>query len=230
MKPYKSPALWAPTDEQLLDYTPKSLADALEPEEIANWIAAEADRRNRIILNSSLGAKTGWPAKWAEAIQSEPTGDQWKAAFKRGLAAIDKKGILILHGGRGPGKTRMAAELSLYAGKTRYRTAMRFFIEIRATYGNKSVSEMDIIDDLVRADLLVLDELQERGETPFEDRLLTHLIDARYAENKPTILIANLTKQEIGASLGLSIIDRVRENGASIEFTWPSFRKPTAPK
>lgn len=227
MKPYQSPALWSADDTKLVEKLPAYLTD---PDEQAAWLASEAERRNQIILNASLGKKTGWPAKWLEEIKSEPTGDGWKAAFGRGLAVLDNHGILILHGKRGPGKTRMAAELSLYAGKTRYRTAMRFFLEIRATYRNKDVSEMEIIDDLVAANLLVLDELQERGETPFEDRLLTHLIDARYAENKPTILIANYTATELAAALGFSVVDRVRENGATIEFTWPSFRKPQPPK
>jgi DNA replication protein DnaC len=85
---------------------------------------------------------------------------------------------------------------------------------------------MDIMDDLARAKLLILDELQVRGDTPAEDRLITTLIDDRYASKKPTILIANLTEEGLQKSLSASVIDRFRENGLSIEFTWPSFRKP----
>ena len=120
----------------------------------------------------------------------------------------------------------MAAELAFAVGSSRYRTAMRFFLEVRATFRkNSESSEMEVIDELAKSDLLILDEIQERGETPFEDRLLTHVIDARYAAMKPTILIANLSKSDLAESLGKSIVDRARENGKSIEFTWPSYRQ-----
>jgi len=98
-------------------------------------------------------------------------------------------------------------------------------LEIRATFKSDSKkSEMDILDELTKSDLLILDEIQERGETSFENRLLTHVIDVRYSNNRPTIMIANLPKKELAESLGASIIDRARENGKSIEFNWPSYR------
>jgi DNA replication protein DnaC len=84
---------------------------------------------------------------------------------------------------------------------------------------------LEIIDRMTEPGLLVIDELQERGETAFEDRLLTHLIDARYGAKRPTILIANLSKDELGKSLGPSIVDRASENGRRIDFTWNSYRR-----
>ena len=45
------------------------------------------------------------------------------------------------------------------------------------------------------------------------------------AAMKPTILIANLTKSELSQALGDSIVSRATENGISIEFNWPSYRK-----
>ena len=67
--------------------------------------------------------------------------------------------------------------------------------------------------------------MQERGETAFENRLLTHLIDARYGAMRPTIIIANLTAKELGETLGPSIVDRVFEDGKRIDFTWDSYRR-----
>jgi DNA replication protein DnaC len=51
------------------------------------------------------------------------------------------------------------------------------------------------------------------------------LIDARYGAKRPTILIANLSKDELGKSLGPSIVDRASENGRRIDFTWNSYRR-----
>jgi hypothetical protein len=173
----------------------------------------------------ALGSRTGWPVKYLEAVKSPPHGEHWLSAFEIAKERVKLKGIVVLYGKRGGGKTRMAAELAVMVGGSRYRTAMRFFLEVRATFRKGSErSEMDVIDELALADLLILDEIQERGETPFEDRLLTHVIDARYAANKPTVLIANLTKPELSQALGASIVDRAKENGKSIEFNWPSYR------
>ena len=178
----------------------------------------------------ALGKSTGWPEKYLEAVKEPPQGQQWLEAFDDAKACVNRNGILVLYGKRGCGKTRMAAELAVLTGLSRYRTAMRFFLEVRATFRKASErSELDVIDDLAAAPLLVLDEIQERGETSFEDRLLTHVIDARYASNKPTVMIANLTKRELADSLGASIVDRARENGKSIEFSWESFRGKTKP-
>jgi DNA replication protein DnaC len=173
----------------------------------------------------AVGKRTGWPEKYLQAIKEPPHGTEWLAAYDLAKERIKANGIVVLYGKRGGGKTRMAAELAVMVGSSCYRTAMRFFLEVRSTFRKESErSEMDIIDDLAKADLLILDEIQERGDTAFEDRLLTHLIDARYAAMKPTVLIANLAKSDLAESLGKSIVDRARENGKSIEFTWPSYR------
>jgi hypothetical protein len=179
------------------------------------------DQRRRF----ALGSRTGWPPKYLEAVKQKPHGEPWLAAQELAWDRVRKNGIVVFHGKRGGGKTRMAAELAVRVGGSRYRTAMRFFLEVRATFRKGSDrSEMEVIDELAQADLLILDEIQERGETPFEDRLLTHVIDARYAAMKPTIMIANLTKQELAQALGDSIVSRATENGTSIEFNWPSYR------
>lgn len=173
-----------------------------------------------------LGQQTGWPEKYYHAVSNAPVGQEWLAGFEKAKKCVDANGILVLHGKRGNGKTRMAAELAVYVGSSRYRTAMRFFLEVRATYKKRSeTTELEVMDELIKAKLLILDEIQERGETAFEDRLLTHVIDARYAAMRPTVLIANLAKSELAESLGASIVDRARENGKSIEFNWTSYRQ-----
>jgi DNA replication protein DnaC len=72
--------------------------------------------------------------------------------------------------------------------------------------------------------MLVIDEAQERGGTPWEDRILNHIIDRRYAAMIPTIIIANAKPDALVASLGESIADRMRETGGIIEITGTSHR------
>ena len=180
----------------------------------------------------------GWPDRYIEPLDT-PEGGEWLAGLALSYPVIESGGILILHGKRGTGKTQMAAEIArakrypidggnpLDAKRSaHYRTAMRFFLTVRATFKKGAVtSELEVIDQLTAPGLLIIDEFQERGETAFEDRLITHLIDARYGAGRPTILIANLTKEQLGPALGPSIIDRATESGRRIDFTWNSYRR-----
>ena len=87
-------------------------------------------------------------------------------------------------------------------------------------------SEKEVLAALAECGLLVIDEFQERGETEAENRKVKNLVDKRYADRLPTIIIANMTVRQLFESLGSSVIERGREKGKSIEFTWPSFRYP----
>jgi len=190
------------------------------------------------MASNRLLSAFGWPDRYLEPLEN-PQGGEWLAGFALAAPVIEKGGILILHGKRGTGKTQMAAEIARskrfpfdavtgleWKRSAHYQTARRFFLTVRATFKKASdKTELEIIDRMTEPGLLVIDELQERGETAFEDRLLTHLIDARYGAKRPTILIANLSKDELGKSLGPSIVDRASENGRRIDFTWNSYRR-----
>jgi len=70
----------------------------------------------------------------------------------------------------------------------------------------------------------VIDEIGKRGDTDWENNLLFHLLDKRYQDMTDTIVLANLTAEEMAKSLGPSLSDRMSETGGLIECTWPSRR------
>jgi DNA replication protein DnaC len=74
---------------------------------------------------------------------------------------------------------------------------------------------------------LIIDEAQVRGETKFEDDLLTTLIDKRYDGVRATMLITNLGRKEFAATLSPSIISRIEQIGCGIECNWQSYRTKT---
>jgi len=175
----------------------------------------------------------GFPTRYDEEL----THDEWFAMFCRARSVVERGGNVLLCGTRGGGKTRMACELAQRAaiprGKSKpkraYKTAMRIFLEIRATYRRDSeMTELEVMDNLATCRLLVIDEVQERAESEFEAQKLTAIIDDRYRHKLPTILIANLNPQAFTATLGPSICDRCNEDGGLLEFTWPSFRNSRA--
>lgn len=223
--------------------------EELTPEERAACEASMAkeeeerlaqEKEERRIRSVTL---TSFPARYCSEWD-RPTDAKWVGNFKKisesAIKQSEKKkrgsqwaekvlsgGIIALVGGRGTGKTRMAAEVcrEYVPHSPKYMTAMELFLRIRSTYGGASKeTEMSVIKDVSDCPLLVLDEIQERGNTEWEDRLLTHIIDQRYGNDKPTILIANLTKKELAGSLGASIVSRLQETGGIIELTGPSHR------
>jgi DNA replication protein DnaC len=110
-----------------------------------------------------------------------------------------------------------------------YTTAVDLFMEIRDTFRPDSEqSEMSVVKKYTEAGLLVLDEIQERGETPFEDRKITSIIDARYQNERPTILISNYSREEFASKLSAAVLDRIRENGVGLHFNWTSYRKQSS--
>jgi len=108
----------------------------------------------------------------------------------------------------------------------RYTTAMTVFLRIRQSYARKGgETELDIVESLAATWLLVIDEIQERSNSEWEDRIITHIIDRRYGASRPTIIIGNLTPQSMAANLGESIVSRVEETGGIIKMTKKSYRK-----
>jgi DNA replication protein DnaC len=205
------------------------IANAPDEPTLEEIEAGRADREQAALQarqTAVLSPDRGWPAKSLYDAQNVPLrGQKWQLAYDTALEILRSNGIVILYGQRGPGKTRMAAELAVALGFGEYRTAMDFFVEVRATFKPRSpVDEGEVIDALTIARFLVLDEMQVRGGTVFESNLLTHLVDKRYSGMRPTVLIANLTHDQLAESLGASIVDRVAENGAVIHCDWPSFR------
>lgn len=158
-------------------------------------------------------------------------GTQWIHTLELLNPKLGTGCLLALIGDRGNGKTQMAVELIRQAckngGSGRYVTAMDVFLEIKATYRDKAEeSERDVINRFASPGILVIDEIHERGETEWEDRLLTHIIDKRYQNERDTLVIANLKESEFTKSMGPSIVSRLIETGGIVHCEWPSYRKP----
>lgn len=183
---------------------------------------AETSRRSALFGSSKIPARH-------KCFVDNPVG-QWGLELGRLRERLIDGFLAGLLGKRGTGKTQMAVELirhtTLELGKpAQFCSAMDFFLEIKSTFGkNSEEDERQVIARFARFELLVMDEFQERGETEWEDRILTHLIDKRYGDQKSTLLIANLGKAEFLKAIGASAKSRMEETGGIIECGWDSFR------
>ena len=157
-------------------------------------------------------------------------------AVCRGYADYDAEVIrdgrnLILTGRPGTGKTHLAcAILSAVISKGRtglfitVSEALRF---VRDSYSPRAArSELEAFALLTAPALLALDEVGVGiGDAEKRRAMLFDILNTRYAEQRPTILIGNLTVAEMRNYLGERIMDRMTETGSAvIPFAWGSYR------
>jgi len=141
---------------------------------------------------------------------------------------------LVLTGGPGTGKTHLAcavanAVMERHLATVAFGTVATMLRHIKDTYRRDSDrSEQDAIDDLTRPELLVLDEVGVQVGSEHEKLLMFEVLNARYQECRPTILISNLSAAELETFLGQRVMDRYRECGAVLAFDWGSHRGQAA--
>jgi len=139
-------------------------------------------------------------------------------------------GGLVMSGNSGTGKTHLACAVAnqfQQSGKSvMFITVAAMIRKIRETYSSDTdMTEAKAIELFRDYDLLILDEVGVQKGDVKEVNLMTEVINERYGWEKPTILISNLSFQQIADLLQNRIIDRMREDGGmAIEFSWPSFR------
>ena len=201
--------------EEVVKARPPGTAPAIDMEE---------KRRKQ----DELRRQAGIPKRHAK--RQDFAGEQWKAKLASMRERIGTGFIVALVGTRGVGKTQMGVEMveaqieSLRSAQ--FTTAMDVFLSIKASFRrDASVDERQIVEDYCRPKFLVIDEVQERAESAWEDRILTHIINTRYNDEKDTLLIGNITPEAFKEAMGNSVVSRLIETGGIMSCDWESFRK-----
>jgi DNA replication protein DnaC len=172
----------------------------------------------------------GYMATTAEQHKALNTCRRYAAEFS--LIAESGRCLLLL-GKPGTGKTHLsvaiANEIMARSSATAvYRTVGAVLQAIRATYDRTSEqSESQILSSLVSPSLLILDEIGVSKEKPsdFELTTLFAIINGRYEEQRPTVIVSNLDAKALPAAIGERCADRLREGGVIvIPFEWESQR------
>lgn len=178
-----------------------------------------------------LVSRASIPRRHRLCAKNRDEHQQWASVRDTLTNDIGTGFLMALIGKRGTGKTQLAADLIAISARTGrsglYVSAMEIFLQIRATYAREGECELDAIERFTRPAMLVIDEIQQRGESDFENRILAYIIDKRYGDMSDTIVIGNLTPQGLEASLDPSIVDRLRETGGIVQCVWQSFRRKT---
>lgn len=137
---------------------------------------------------------------------------------------------MLMVGGVGTGKTHLAnaCVINLYDNnKSCVRINMIDMIrDVKKTWSKDcDYSESDVIEYFVDRDLLIIDEVGIQFGSDTEKMIIFDIINGRYEECLPTVIISNLSIDGVKEIIGERCIDRLREDGGKvIAFDWQSNR------
>lgn len=137
---------------------------------------------------------------------------------------------MIFCGHTGTGKTHLACAIASTVMKEHgmgavYVTISRAIRQVKDTYGKRDVREQDVINGFAVPDLLILDEVGVQHGSDTERNIMFEIINERYEQMKPTILISNLSVEDLRQFTGDRVLDRMKEGGGRVlVFDWDSHR------
>lgn len=150
---------------------------------------------------------------------------------QKSIVAYLKQGkSAIIYGSNGTGKTHLAYACCFHQisqNKTaKYILAFDFFNEIRDSFDTHTSN--DIVMQYAKYDYLVIDEVDKTQGTAMEFAYLYSLINRRYNDIKPTVLVTNSKPDELKVIVGASVIDRIGSDGKIIELSGENYRQKIA--
>lgn len=138
---------------------------------------------------------------------------------------------LVLFGAPGTGKTHLGCAVvaaMIDAGRQACRVSVSEMMrDFKSTYGKGAEhTEEEVLDWYGSVPLLVLDEIGIQFGSDTERMYLFEVINRRYENALPTVMISNLDRDKLRDEVGERVIDRLREDGGRmIAFSGESFRK-----
>lgn len=135
---------------------------------------------------------------------------------------------LLLSGTVGTGKTYFAACIANRLIDKGYRVLMTNFARLTNQIQGTFEGKQEMIDDLNRYPLLILDDLGAERKSEYMQEMVFNIIDSRYRSGLPFIITTNLSLEEIKKPQDIAyqrIYDRILERCFPIEVTGQSKRR-----
>lgn len=194
-------------------------------DEEAKAVKAERELRERRI--ATYVQRSGIPKRFAaKTFQNLTVDDQTSGLrverckrYADDFAARQALGQgIVMCGVTGTGKTHLACAIAhrvIDSGRSAvYVTASEAFRMVKDTYRKGSDrTERDVLAHFTAPALLVLDEIGVQYGSDTELNILFDIVNKRYENLLPTILISNLSLENLEKYAGARVIDRMKEGG-----------------
>ena len=195
-------------------------------------------------LEQTLLAEAGIPRRYDKCsfatFTTYPNEDLLRAVDKaRAFAAafpVVEKGLLLI-GRPGIGKTHLAVaalrEVVLRTGsRALYYDTRTLLSTIRSTFNPVTrASEAEVLDRVMGAELLVLDDLGAERTTDWVEDTMNLIVNTRYNDSRPTIFTTNYQDlpdhEDLDAlyvRVGFRMYSRLREMCEFLEYDGPDYR------
>lgn len=215
---------------------PTCREEAQAAEDARKQAEAAAERNRRV---AGLFGRAGIPPRFADrtfdGYRTDGRGQKLALSVCKAYAEAwpEKRAggaSLVLTGSPGTGKTHLACAVASHVVQEHlsavlFVTVSAMLRAIKETYRKDSErTEQDVINRLCEPDLLIIDEVGVQVGSEHEKLLMFEVLNERYQSMRPTILISNLSVDELEEFLGHRVMDRYRECGAVLAFDWDSYR------
>lgn len=215
---------------------PECKAQRVALEEARKRREEQAERARRVAtLTEEAGVPLRFRDRTFDSFTAENPGQAFALRVCRKYAEsfpeVRQRGTsIVMTGGPGTGKTHLAcaianAVIASDLVSVRFRTVSELMRRIKDTYRKDSPrTESDVIEAYTWLDLLIVDEIGVQVGSDHEKLLLFDILNGRYQNLRPTILLSNLSAGDLETYLGHRVMDRYRECGTVLAFDWQSYR------
>ncbi|WP_169303673.1 ATP-binding protein [Guyparkeria sp. SB14A] len=173
----------------------------------------------------------------ASLANYRPHNDTQKQALDLAQALADRVAVepcgalnLILLGSVGMGKTHLGYALYRNARQARrsaYLDTVHGLMErFKASYSHRTTeTPKELLEHLIEVDLLVLDEVGKSAQTDHEGVTLHGIIDRRWANSLPIVILSNTTFETLEDAVGGSpAVSRLLSNGDVLQVKGEDYR------
>lgn len=209
-------------------------AKAIELERVSDERKRRIEFGNKVrSMIAGAGFLKRFVGKGFDGFRTECEGQVKALRFSRAYAdsIIDGSNggkCVLFTGGVGTGKTHLAVsigEACVRAGRSVvFTTIYDALLSVKETWGGRG-SEAAVVRLLAEADLLILDEIGVQHKSDTDMTIISNVMNKRYADEKPTLMLGNLTFEEVADVVGERVADRMKEDGGSkVVFDWETQR------
>ena len=186
-------------------------------------------RRSRIPPLYLALTLDGYPARLPQQRQALEVCRAWLDCYPRLRSSAELGSWLVFTGPVGTGKTGMAcavADALMQAGRSVIYHTQPSLRQWCWDARHRGSCEAEAVHTLVGCELLVIDEVlssTKPGEA--ELALLTDVLDRRYMDGRPVMLITNRSRADLPAWLPDRLVDRIEQRAGWVVCDWPSLRR-----